>query len=477
MPCSRLAVGLLVLTLGAASCGQSVDGPPPPSGPSLKILAGAGVADTISSSPAQGLVVQVMGEKGKPESGVAVEFEARGMPGCDYIYLCSGMQISTATDGTGFGTAASVVTDGEGRAVVRVRYGSIAGAAAIAVTVALYGLVDTARYTVQPGAAVAMAVAPRDTVAEVGASFRTRSGVADRVGNIRSDPVTYEGTSSTIQVDASGKVTALAIGRGYVRLRATVGGRALADSAGLTVVPRTRFAVSDYYAALYLRNLTGAEQKQLVGGLTFGPVWSPTGDRIVYWTGSGLAVTDTLGSTLNLPTPGLYYAGWPAYSADGSWIYFEGSSYGGGDQIYRVHPDGSGMEALLPGGTRGYSPAPSPDGTRVAFASGGVLVKTLGSARIDTVLAAPYAGLSSLRWSPDGQWLAYLDNSSLAVVLVHPDGTERRTIPGDVGGALTWSPDSRWLVVGGPASMSLIDPSLGIGYRLGVRGYYPAWRP
>ncbi len=50
------------------------NGPSEPreSGPDLEILAGAGLSDTISAMPGQGLTVRVRGESGRPEQDVDV---------------------------------------------------------------------------------------------------------------------------------------------------------------------------------------------------------------------------------------------------------------------------------------------------------------------------------------------------------------------------------------------------------------------
>ena len=69
----------------------------------------------------------------------------------------------------------------------------------------------------------------------------------------------------------------------------------------------------------------------------------------------------------------------PAFSADGTWLYFASDRRGGvgGFDLYRVavHDDGFGDAVALPGplNTAGHerAPMPAPDGTRLLFASDG----------------------------------------------------------------------------------------------------------
>jgi len=52
-------------------------------------------------------------------------------------------------------------------------------------------------------------------------------------------------------------------------------------------------------------------------------------------------------------------------------------------------------------------------------------------------------------WSPDGEWVAYWDSCSIAIV--HPDGTGGRNVVPDIGGrcftGLAWSPDSQQMAL------------------------------
>jgi Tol biopolymer transport system component len=58
----------------------------------------------------------------------------------------------------------------------------------------------------------------------------------------------------------------------------------------------------------------------------------------------------------------------PDYSPDGKWIYFN-SDRAGGMQIFRMRPDGSGVEQLTRDEKRNWTPHPSPDGKSVLILS------------------------------------------------------------------------------------------------------------
>lgn len=473
----RTPASLGFIVLFALSCGRSPDGPPPAAGPALKITAGAGVSDTISASLGQALVVQVQGQTGQPESGVAVVFDAPPTP-CAYYQTCSGTLLGPARDGS-LGSRAAAATDAQGRAAVYVRMGTWAGPVSVKITVPLYGLADSAAFTVLPGAAVGVGVSPRDTALDLGATFGLRAGLVDRAGNVRSEPVTFEATSPAVQVSGSGSVSAVAVGRAYVRVRGAVGGVTRTDSAGITVAPKVRLAVAEEHGHLYLESLAGGAARLLLLWERAGIVWSPTGDRIAYFNDSGLAITDTLGQATAVPTVGVSGPSWPEYSRDGRWIYFSGDN-GNGTQIFRVHPDGTGLEALQSPSSTDYGsyPSPSPDGTRVAYTnySDKVLVKTFATGHVDTLTATGFTTVHHARWSPDGQWIAFTRGSDGRIGVIRPDGSGVRIPGGYAPGGVSWSPDSRFLV-GGWGYLGFTDVAAGSAWGTTTRGYYAAWRP
>ena len=95
-----------------------------------------------------------------------------------------------------------------------------------------------------------------------------------------------------------------------------------------------------------------------------------------------------------LPNSGFDYNA--SFSADGKWIIFT-SERGGSADIYRAHPDGSGLERLTDDPAYDDQGALSPGGKQLAFVSSAVLARqTFGSRLADKVGAKPYPLSSQL---------------------------------------------------------------------------------
>jgi len=111
----------------------------------------------------------------------------------------------------------------------------------------------------------------------------------------------------------------------------------------------------------------------------YTPHWSPDGTRLTYWrdpyangrpTGTSVAVVDADGTDEQRRTDPATFAGSPDWSPDGQWIVF--STYPllefqccQVSNLYRMHPDGSGMEQLTHYATddlRATQPRYTPDG-------------------------------------------------------------------------------------------------------------------
>ena len=168
-----------------------------------------------------------------------------------------------------------------------------------------------------------------------------------------------------------------------------------------------------------------------------------------------------------LPAASLDYT--PSFSADGKWIVFT-SERGGSADIFRVHPDGSGLERLTDDPAFDDQGALSPDGSTLAFVStreGGfanLWLQDLSSrSRHARPIAKTNAGSFRPSWSPDGKWIAFTSDrdtrrarwdggweliQSTALYIVRADGGSLRRLTelGGYAGSPRWSPDGRRIV-------------------------------
>ncbi len=172
-----------------------------------------------------------------------------------------------------------------------------------------------------------------------------------------------------------------------------------------------------------------------------------------------------------------YHASW---SANGQWIAFTSERNGLGQaDIFRVRPDGTGLEQLTDNPSLDDQPALSPDARKLAF------VSTRNTRRaniwildIATKKLTPLTTMSGIQgdttkpdaflrpsWSPDGKWIAFSSDRNtawlghghgsgwehvqeLGVYIVRPNGHGLRRVstPGIAAGSPKWSADAKRLV-------------------------------
>ncbi len=205
-------------------------------------------------------------------------------------------------------------------------------------------------------------------------------------------------------------------------------------------------------SALWVYDLASGARRQVVSHSSsiWAPAFSPDGLDVAYSRaeedGSWHVWISPLrgGEPRRLtssPLPEVY----PRFSADGEWLaYFTWST--GADRIWRVPRRGGPAEALTPESSGEAEFAdPSPDGTRLAFASTvdgetHVVVQKIGSAEVRRITKGP----STLpRWSPDGRWIAFAADrtGTSGVSLVTPAGGDEHRIT-DTGGWPVWWPNA-----------------------------------
>ncbi len=138
----------------------------------------------------------------------------------------------------------------------------------------------------------------------------------------------------------------------------------------------------------------------------------------------------------------------PAWSPDGTKIAFASGRSGSSD-VYVMNADGTGTRRLTSTGQNDTHPTWSSSGQRIAFARDGdiytVAADRSDPRRISDVLVEE----SDPAWSPDGAWIAYVRRTPGTPVrnvwVMRPDGSGRRALTRQNGRAFTpaWSPDSR----------------------------------
>jgi Tol biopolymer transport system component len=394
------------------------------------------------------------------------------VPGPQYRGPEALVQPLTASTYSDFATGS---TDQAGKTGVLVRLGRTAGPARIVVTVPTLGLLDTVRLTVKPGNGVRVLVTPGDTMLYAGKSFTLRGGVADRLGNPRTDPVTWSSSAPGLTVTSAGVVTATTVGRYYIRASGTVGSIPGLDSASVNVVPTGRFAgLTGYYYDIKISSfdVDGTNETTLAsatdGGIGVHPAWIPGTSTVVYTTvANNLQILYAVGADA-APKPfftttpaGVTHQAEPTPTADGKWLYFSAYDTQCSQFDYcvaRAKIDGSAYELLVTTASR--QPAPSPDGSKVAYMTPGDQMIRVLDVATRTTSSWSVPGLNPA-WSPDGTKIAYRTSSG-GLALVTPAGSVQ-SLPSTVytGSVSGWSPDGKWLIVTQGGAPALVDAATG----------------
>ena len=154
-----------------------------------------------------------------------------------------------------------------------------------------------------------------------------------------------------------------------------------------------------------------------------------------------------------------------SFSPDGRWIVFTSERNGSAD-IYRVRPDGSGLERLTDHPAFDDQASLSPDGRWLVFVSSrsgqaDIWVLDLRTRALRNLTKDP-AGDFRPAWSSDGKWIAFSSDRdskrpkatfttvhSTEIYVVRRDGTglRRVTTRGAFEGSPSWSPDGQRLLV------------------------------
>jgi hypothetical protein len=353
--------------------------------------------------------------------------------------------------------------------------GTVPGRAVVRLTAPELELVDSAAFTVTPGAAVRVERAVADTLLEIGGTATLNGRVLDRHDNIRGEsPVITAGAGSAFTVDGvTGVVTAREMGTQWLFLRHA----SLVDSTSVRVIPPGRLAVwSSRSRVIRLVNLNGTASQTVLSGATSSlgtfPRFDATRRRLTLHAflprpndppnpdgpPTGAIIIDTTGAPRrNIAVIGLDLVTATRQLSDGTVLLVGRIKPDAVSEfsLWRVTADDAvTLVARLPGLTSDNGAADiSHDGTRVAYT-------TLTQLRVVTVSNGAITVLDNVRgaqmprWSAAGDRIAYLiPNSQVrtiysgAPVVINADGTGRRAVGNALlANGISWSPDGVYLI-------------------------------
>jgi Tol biopolymer transport system component len=186
--------------------------------------------------------------------------------------------------------------------------------------------------------------------------------------------------------------------------------------------------------------------------------WSPDGSMIAYEGDDGLYVMNADGSDQRK----LAYGASPTWSPDGAWIAFVVGRDHGAD-LWKMHPDGTGLTQLTHSTGSDQLPTWSPKGSRVAFLRENAIY-AVNSDGTGTSVVAEIKGmyLFQAQWSPDSEHLAFeadnghdydiyaadVDGSQITLLAADPKLDENWPV---------WSPDGSMIAFAATDDLSPLN--------------------
>jgi TolB protein len=276
------------------------------------------------------------------------------------------------------------------------------------------------------------------------------------------------------------------LGLALVAAAAGCGGPAPSPSGPAAPTPRGQIAFSsegaggdlDVYVATIAEDRLEAERLTATAAREFDPDLSPDGVWVVFRSNPDVGedhadlwqvAIDGTGLRNLTSAPGL--DNWsPAYSPDGTRIAFASTRDAGVPRIWTMARDGTDLRLVTSG--HGEYPDWSPDGSQIVYAA----PPQAGTGAYDLWIAAADGSGSPTRltdtsvtefgpaWSPDGAWIAYQRDAGSAweLWLVRPDGSDAHRVSpdGEDGVWPAWGPDGL-LAWAGTRGLTFLDLASG----------------
>jgi Tol biopolymer transport system component len=232
---------------------------------------------------------------------------------------------------------------------------------------------------------------------------------------------------------------------------------------GTEIVYYTHFSMQSW--AIMIMNADGSNPRQLTMSegetiCSFGPVWSPEGQRIVFniepnshptceMKATEIAVINIDGSGFTILTQNNANDLVGSWTPDGKQLIFT-SDRDGDNQIYVMDADGGNPHRLTELGSRNSMPSLSPDGRLIAFVSnrnGNDEIYLMGADGSDPRrLTDNTASDWQPSWSPDGRQIVFVSgtmSNGFDIFVMNADGTGLYQLTDSLGWQYepVWKPD------------------------------------